>query len=224
MERLRGLSLLCAAMVAACADSAEPAPDPRALAALERTRTTRATYALYAWNWVKGSGYGTGPRWSAEFHRGHLHRVETPHVRLIADCSARTGTMLQVDSGKIESGAAIAGAACGIQSNSPVRALEWLGRKESRFGPVDMLRVTDPADERIYAVDPSGVLVASEIFPRDKAAGYCLQQEPLAVERSLPAEDMFSQESLRTSFAAARFQAPPEAYAGDLWLGARRCV
>ncbi|HYJ82478.1 MAG TPA: hypothetical protein VEW26_06510, partial [Allosphingosinicella sp.] len=77
---------------------------------------------------------------------------------------------------------------------------------------------------RLYAVDDKGALVASEIFPRDPAAGYCVQQEPLAVERGLPAEDMFSTQSLDRSFAATRFQAAPRAPVGDLWLGERRCV
>jgi hypothetical protein len=224
MSRTFLLLLVSTLAGAACAKAAEPGPDPRAKAAFDRTKRTQETYALYSWNWVKGSGLETGPHWSAEFHRGTLHRVETPHVRLVADCAAGTGIMLQVDSGKTESNSAIAGAACGINSNFPVRNLEWLGRKATRFGPVDMLRVIDPADERIYAVNGAGVLVASEIFPRSKAEGSCLQQEPLAVESTLPAEDMFSAQSLRKSFAAARFQSRPKAYVGDLWLGTRRCV
>jgi hypothetical protein len=218
------LLLIYAVAGAPVGEGARPAPDPRAKAAFERTKRTRETYALYSWNWVKGSGFETGPHWSAEFHRGNLHRVETPHVRVVADCAAGTGTMFEVASNRTESGAAAAGAACGINSNFPIRDLEWLGRKETRFGPLDMLRLLDPADERIYAVDQAGVLVASEIFPRNKGSGSCLQQEPLAVEKALPAEDMFSEESLRKSFAAARFRSPPETYAGDLWLGTRRCV
>jgi hypothetical protein len=202
----------------------EPAPDPRARAVFERTKQTRATYALYAWNWVRGSGFEAGPHWSAEFHRGNLHRVETPHVRVVADCGARTGTMLHVGTNRIESGAGVAGAACGINSNFPLRNLEWLGRRSSRFGPVETLRILDLADERIYAVDETGVLVASEIFPRDPAATYCVQQEPLAIERKLPAKDMFSTKSLGRSFAAGRFLASPTAAVGDLWLGTRRCV
>ena len=224
MARPLALLLLCTLAGAACAKAAETKPDPRARAAFDRTKRTQATYALYSWNWVKGAGFEPGPHWSAEFHRGNLHRVETPHVRLVADCAAGTGTMLQVESGKTQSNSAIAGAACGINSNFPIRDLEWLGRKATRFGPVDMLRVLDPADERIYAVDRAGVLVASEIFPRDRAAGSCLQQEPLAVETALPAEDMFSADSLRKSFAAPKFQSKPMAYVGDLWLGTRRCV
>jgi hypothetical protein len=224
VARTVALLLLCALAGAACAKAPDPGPDPRAKAAFDRTKRTQATYALYSWNWVKGSGFETGPHWSAEFHRSSLHRVETPHVRIVADCAAGTGTMLQVNSGKTESSSAIAGAACGINSNFPIRDLEWLGRKATRFGPVDLLRVLDPADERIYAVDQAGALVASEIFPRDKAAASCLQQEPLAVERVLPAEDMFTVGSLKRSFAAVRFQSPPNAYSGDLWLGTRRCI
>jgi hypothetical protein len=202
----------------------EKGVDPRARSVFERTKSTQATYALYSWNWVKGSGFESGPHWSAEFHQGHLHRVETPHVRLVADCAAGTGTLFRVDTGETEKGSSVAKAACGINSNLPIRSLEWLGRKRSRFGRIDMIRILDPADERLYAVDEAGVLVASEIFPRDAAAGYCVQQEPLAVERSLPAGDLFKAESLSESFAAEKMGDPPAAAAGDLWLGSRRCV
>ena len=218
------LWLLAAAAAAPGGEEAEPAGDPRAVAAFERTKRTRETYALYAWNWVKVPGLETGPQWSAEFHRGDLHRVETPQVRVVADCAAGTGTMYEVASGRTASGGAAAAAACGINSNFPIRRLEWMGRRKTRFGPLDMLRVVDLADERIYAVDRAGVLVAAEVFPRVKGSGSCLQQEPLAVEKILPAEDMFSEASLRKSFAAARFGSPPKAYVGDLWLGRRRCV
>jgi hypothetical protein len=216
--------LVCALAADASANPAKPSPDARARAVFERTKQARATYALYSWNWVKESGSEAGPRWGAEFHRGNLHRVETPNIRVIADCAAGTGTMLQVDSGETQSGSGIAGAACGINSNFQIRSLEWLGRKSTRFGPLDRLRILDPANERLYAVDRDGVLVAAEIFPRDGAGGACLQQEPLALEKTLPAEDIFSAESLRKSFAAPRFQSPPKAYSGDLWLGSRRCV
>jgi hypothetical protein len=173
---------------------------------------------------VKGSGFEAGPHWSAEFHRGPLHRVETPNVRLVANCAAGTGTLLQVDRNETESGARVAHAACGINSNLPLRSLEWLGRKSSRFGPVETIRILDSTDERLYAVDETGVLVASEIFPRDPAAKYCVQQEPAAIERRLPAADIFSPGSLGRSFAAERFRTPPKAPVGDLWLGTRRCV
>ena len=199
--------------------------DKRAQALYERTKSTRATYALYSWNWVRGpGGKAAVPRWSAEFHQGKLHRVETPHIRIVADCEAGQGTLLDVATDRTESGPAIARAACGINSNFEMRQLEWLGRRESRFGPVDALRILDPADERLYVVDEAGMLVASEIFPRDPSADYCVQQEPLAVERRLPADDIFSAASLRESFAAGRFTDLPPAPVGDLWLGTRRCT
>lgn len=226
MRRPAGLALAAAwagaALLPACA--AEPAADKRAEAVFERTKTTRATYALYSWNWVREAGGKATPRWSAEFHRGKLHRVETPHIRIVADCEAMQGTMLDVAAGRTESRPAIARAACGINSNVELLRLEWLGRRESRFGPVDALRILDPAEERLYVVDEAGILVAAEIFPRDPAGDYCVQQEPLAVERRLPAGDMFSAASLRKSFAADRFRRVPTASSGEFWRGTRRCT
>ncbi|HYE27661.1 MAG TPA: hypothetical protein VEA61_05450 [Allosphingosinicella sp.] len=86
------------------------------------------------------------------------------------------------------------------------------------------LRILDPADERLYAVDQARALVASEILPRDSAGDYCVPAEPVAVERTLPPNDMFSVDSLGRSFAAQRFSTRPAAATGDLWLGSRRCV
>jgi hypothetical protein len=65
MTRTFALLLLVTLGVAACAEAAEPAPDPRAKAAFDRTKRTQETYALYSWNWVKGSGLEPGPQWSA---------------------------------------------------------------------------------------------------------------------------------------------------------------
>jgi hypothetical protein len=60
-----------------------------ALKVLEKTKSTRATYSVFFWNRVDPGNRPAFEEWSAEFHMGALHRVETPRDRLIADCSNR---------------------------------------------------------------------------------------------------------------------------------------
>ncbi len=70
---------------AACAQSSSEA----ARAVVERTKTTSSTYTLYLWNRVTIPGEPVLEEGSAEFHKGDLHRFETPRDRIIADCRAQ---------------------------------------------------------------------------------------------------------------------------------------
>lgn len=97
-------------------------------------------------------------------------------------------------------------------------------RKDSRFGPLETIRVTDLLNERIYSVDSAGIIVATEYFSRDAALKGCVQTEPMAIEQELPAADIFSVESLDRSFVPEKYRNGPEAPAGDVWSGSRRCV
>jgi hypothetical protein len=99
--------------------------DPRAKAALERSQQTTATYSLFAWNDVP-DGRDIKDGWSAEFHRANLHRVETPSVRIIANCKEMTGTRLLVATGEKLSDRSVAKAACGINGNFDMHSVEWL--------------------------------------------------------------------------------------------------
>ena len=218
------IAVLAAILFGSSVPAAEPLAvvDPRAV--VERTRTTESTYALYAWNWVRDPDGSRRREWSAEFHSGTRHRVETPAVRIVADCAAHTGTALDVTSGESIEGPSVAAAACGISAHAPVRSLEWLGRRDSRFGPVDLLRLVDPENERTYAVSAEGILVAAEIFASDPQAAHCVQNEAVAVERTLPEGDFFSVESLARSVVADRYREPPEAAFADLWTRQLSCI
>jgi hypothetical protein len=227
MRRALALLLICALAGPALAKKPRPTKrpaDPRAQEVFDRTKAIEATYALYDWNWRRGNDGHVSLHWSAEFHRGSLHRMETPHLRAVADCSARKGTLVEVPSGRTESHAWIANAICGIRSDKIMYSLEYVGRRNSRFGPIDTIRVTELLNERFYGVNQAGIIVAAEYFSTDSALKGCVQTEPLAVEKELPAADMFSVESLARSFVPEKYQKGPEAPAGDLWSGSRRCV
>lgn len=213
--------LLLTAFAQATAAPAAGDEAARALAVLERTKTTRATYALYLWAWMEDADGGLRDEWAAEFHSGARHRVETPDVRIVADCDAQTGTALVVASGERITGRQVSQVACGINTVQPILEAAALGSLASRFGAVDRLRIVDADAERFYAVDRDGILVGAEIY-RLRGRG-CLQNEPLAVERTLPDGDLFSEESLERSFVAERYRRAPERRIGDLWTPGRTC-
>lgn len=198
-------------------------PDPRAQAAIERSRETASVYALYGWNWVRDEDGGARQDWSAEFHRGRLHRVETPEVRVVADCAGRTGIAIDLRTGETSSGADVAAAACGVSAHQDVLAAKWVGRRESRFGAVDMIELADSRDKRTYAIDDRGVLVAAEIFPSDGGRLYCVQNEAVAVESRLPEDDIFTEDSLSRSVVAERYRSAPATPSADLWLTPFSC-
>lgn len=196
--------------------------DPRAVAVLERTKRPSADYAVYQWNWARRDDGEKWGGWSVEFHRGSLHRVESPLTRAVADCSTGAGSIFFVAEGRIEQSDTIGNGLCGINSNSNIKTLEWVGRRESRFGQADLLKVTGDDYDRTYAVSPTGVLLATEYFRRDPDSGDCVQNETFAVE-DVPEGDLFSAESLRQSFVGEKYRTAPAEAPGKLWFSGQRC-
>lgn len=219
------LPLLAAAALAQApappAGADAPDTGARALAVLERTKTTRVTYAMYGWAWVQNADGSLRDEWSAEFNSGARHRVETPGARLVADCDAQTGTGINLATGERFEGRHIAQIACGIATAQAIREVNWLGAETGRFGQVDRLRILDDEVERFYVVDRDGILVGAEIYA--SAENSCLQAEAVAVERSLPEGDLFSVESLSRSVVPERYRRVPERRVGDLWTPGRSC-
>jgi hypothetical protein len=102
--------------------------------------------------------------------------------------------------------------------------MEWLERTDSRFGPLDKIRITDAADVRLYAVNAQGVIVSSDQFPRTASLRYCVLTRAVAVADQLPEDDIFSEASLERSVVPPRFRSPVEEDQSDLQLSSRRCT
>lgn len=203
-----GVLFACAVLAAGAATASQPARPADAAAIIALTRETRASYSLYLWNVVTLRGAPELREWSAEFHMGPLHRVETPRDRIVADCAAMTGTHLDLRSGERTSGAHVARAACGIHANSRILSAAVVGTSDSdRFGPVVHLEIVDPGAVRTYAVAANGALVAATIS--DHSGHRDLAAEAVRLENEVRA-DIFSSESLDDSAVPGRFrQAPP---------------
>lgn len=217
------LAAVALAPASGCAEAGGQGGSNQALAVYERTKNMNGVWSSYSWNWMRRDGR-PHQDWAAEFHRDTLHRVETSEWRIIADCAAQTGVMVNVATGERLDGPRIAGAACGIQSNSPILSMELLGNRLGRHGAADVLKIVDPENERFYGVDPNGVLVASEIFARVGDNPFCLQSEAVAVEPGLPEEDIFTEASLARSVVPERFRSSPGEPTRNLWLSGRRCI
>ncbi len=190
-----------------CGSTAWAAFDQRADQAIMRSRTTTATYALYAWNHVTPADENPREEWAAEFHKGTLHRVETPRTRLVADCAAVMGTYFDVETGETGTNAQVARVACGISAARPIRSAEWIARVSSRFGPIDRIRVTDDKVIRTYDVADNGALVSGTISDLDGTLR--LDNFALDLVSTLPSEDIFSKESLQRSVVPDQYKQRP---------------
>jgi hypothetical protein len=177
---------------------------------VNRTHTTRATYAVYYWNRLTPQRGEASEEWSAEFNRGNWHRVETPRDRMIADCSAMKGIDLSLETGQIVSGPAVAKAACGINANRPIRSSEYLGRQQGKLGEFDRVRLTDAGDIRTYDVSADGVILGVTYANVDKPEDVTLTMATTGLDHALPDTDMFSPESLGRSVVPDRFKVAPK--------------
>jgi len=213
MFRTARVVVLAGASLAAALAACDRAPPPVELTGkvkevVDRTKTTRATYAVYTWNELSRDG-ATVQEWAAEFHSGDKHRVETPRDRLVADCKAQTGSGLTPATGDTIDGPAVARAACGINTNKTFLAVEWKGQVETPFGMADRVRLVDKDDIRTYDVSPSGVIVHATYARNTPDAPVELISEAVGVLPDLPAPDMFDKASLARSYVPDRFKAAP---------------
>lgn len=167
-----------------------------ASAVLERTKTTTATYSMYLWNRVTNPGKPIFEEASAEFHKGDLHRVETPRDRIVANCRARTGFYLSVESGEIIEGSKVAAAACGINTNFPFRSIELLSDIATRFGTAQRVRAVDAENVREYDVLKNGALVRTTYTENPPGGSLLIRTHAIRLDATVPDDAMFTRESL----------------------------
>lgn len=178
--------------------------DPEVEKVLEKSRTTTATYSLYSRVEISPRDGTPSETFSAEFHRGTRHRVETAVARLVADCATMQGTALFLDTGEIDKGDWVAKAACGVNAAKPIISSKWLGAVETPFGPATRISVTDSDNVRAYDVSPEGILIASTYETHDGKPE--VVAHPMAIERQLPEDDIFTESSLHRIVTPSRFR------------------
>jgi hypothetical protein len=178
-------------------DAQQP-QDKRVADALALSRETKATYSLYSINRITLDDEII-EEWGAEFHSGQMHRVETPRDRIIADCSAGTGTTLNLATGQRSSGPQYAKAACGVNANIPILSSRFLGKVKTKFGTAEKIEITDKYQIRGYSILANGVLAEATITVLGPPKKLRLTNCPILVTKQLPERDIFSIESLDKS-------------------------
>lgn len=210
---LRRWALAAALVLSGPAISApSDAPDDtaRAKEVITRSKTTRATYAVYTWTVIRLKGADPVEEWSAEFNSGKLHRVETPRDRVAADCQRKTAAHYSLTDGTTKSGATIANTACGIAYDDAIRQVAWLGKHPSPWGEVDRVRLWGAGLIRTYDVTKAGVIVSSTFAPEDNPGKAMLEMRTVALEKRLPKGAIFTRASLARSVVPVKFTLPPQ--------------
>jgi hypothetical protein len=197
---------------AAVADKATKATEStlKALAILDRTKKVTTTYSVYLWNRITQPGAEPVEEWSAEFHSGDLHRVETPRDRIVADCRAGTGILFSVPNDAFARGPHVANAACGINMNSTILKVEWVGTVKTRFGEAQRIRVVDRDFVRQYDVSREGVLLGSTYTENRPDGRMVIQTEAVGYEAALRDAATFDPASLDKSFVPEDYRRAPD--------------
>jgi hypothetical protein len=211
---VRPFAILLITLTASCTkeDAVPRGPTAeKAMAVVERSKSTKATYAVYTWNRITPPGTPPVEEWAAEFHSGTMHRVETPRDRIIADCAAQTGTHRSLIGGQTMEGKEVALMSCGINTNNPFVEADWIKRVKTRFGDADRIRLVDAGNVRHYDVSDQGVLINSTIASNTSDEALLLAMETVALSGKLPESDMFSQESLKRSVVPEEYRRAPAA-------------
>lgn len=210
MRLLQKVSVLAGLVVAAVVvnfQAAQARADPlEAKAILEKTKTTTSTYSIYIWNKVTNPQQALFEEGSAEYHSGNLHRVETPRDRIIANCREQTGAYLAVATGKLIEGPTVAAAACGINTNFPILAIELVGEVETRFGKAQRISVTDAQTVREYDVSQDGILLKTAYRENRPGGATIIVAEVVKLERDVPNRAMFDKASLARSYLLTKFK------------------
>ncbi|WP_454885113.1 hypothetical protein [Sphingomonas oryzagri] len=211
MKRAGAAFLLISASVIIAA--LPPPPDPqdaqKAIAILNRTKTTGATYALYSWNKITPVDKPPFEEWSAEFNDGPLHRVETPRDRVIANCVERSGFYYSPTTGKTFSGPSVAGSACGINTDKQMISIRYVGRVVDPSGAADRVEVVDEDNIRTYDVTSDGILIRTVYALNSATKPIVLDVETVAVVRTLPQQDIFEAASLSLSVVPDEYKKKP---------------
>ena len=196
---------------AAMALLAGSAADDGAQSVLDRSRTTTETYAAYDWMVERDLEGANGDAWTAEYHRGHWHRVENPWRRVISNCETGETYSYEVSSGLIEQWTDRTNAVCGISDRTGIKSVVRLpGLTDPVFGPLDVISVSDARLTRVYQVNPKGALIRIDWAATDGSRYPCFIQHPVAYSAELPAEDIFSQASLSQTVTPENYREAPK--------------
>jgi hypothetical protein len=203
---LKALPAIAVTTLTFCSPALAGDDTAAAWAVLERTKTASSTYTIHYWNRVTIPGEQAFEEGSAEFHQGDFHRIEMPRARVIADCRARTGASMFVETGEISEGPEVAGFACGINTNFEILTIELLPDIETKFGIAQQIRVTDQREIREYSVLENGILVRTTYAENRPGGQTLVVAEATLLQNTVPENIMFDKSSLAVSYLPNNIQ------------------
>lgn len=188
-----GLALMVS--IAATSDGNE-----EAVAAIARTRDTRADFIVVSDVRVAFEDMAPMEFVGAEFHSGPFHRLEDPNFRVVADCKSRIGYHLTVAENRITSGPDVADSQCGIAPFPAGAKIRFLGRIATKFGEASRIEVDEPVYNRSYDVLESGAIVRN-VWRSKAPEGLIVYQSVATAYCAVPLpESAFTRESLAQTF------------------------
>ncbi len=169
--------------------------DPRALAAVERSRTTRQPYTVILAASVEINGSRFEDR-ATEFHDWPLHRVETKLAHVIANCESLEAVRFDTTTFQSVRSEEDASSACGVGGFEPdPRKLKWLGRERRIFGWVDVIELENAQFFRRYEITGDGIIVLSNFEPKD-GKGFRYTTKFVKLDRRKPPPSTFDQSTI----------------------------
>lgn len=177
---------------------------------IQRTKTTNATFSSYQWATIRDEQGKNLDGWTADFRSGDWERLEVAQVRVVANCRTHEGYYYDVASGETKTSDDIWLTACGIDTSEPIIATDRLPSIQGSDGPLDLVRIKTAVWIRYYAIDRNGVIVRMSRVAANGASMPCVQNNAVAILKTLPSKDMFSRESLTQSFTPERYRQPPK--------------
>jgi hypothetical protein len=184
--------------------------DPRVQAVIDRSKAARQTYALYVWGRTTHPGAPPVEQWSAELNQGAFHRVETPQVRVVANCETGAGVVFMIATATREASPDTGKTACGISTRAALLDGAWLGEVDTPFGKADRIQLTDAELVRTYDVTKAGVIVRTEFHARGPGEPEVVSSHAVAVLPEIPAGAVFDDALLEQSFVPAAYKAAPK--------------
>ena len=183
-----------------CQAKEQSTNEAKANEVIARTRTTRATFAVYNWHRIWRQGLPPTEEWTAEFHSGVFDRVETPRDRVVANCDSKTGSALALATGKTTSGPQVADALCGIDANAAILEAKWLGMVDTPCGRADRVQISDRDFVRTYDIGPEGMIIQTSYLHNTPQRSPALIDLAATCTFTLPTRQMFDDASLQTSY------------------------
>jgi len=185
-----GITLAISTPTAVC--GAEAKLDPRAVAAVERSRTTRQPYIVALKVAVK-YGETQYQDTASEIHDWPMHRVENRDVHVVANCATQTAERMTLSTGNVTEERGDAASACGVgQPSGTLRALRWLGRAKRPSGVVDIVEMEDAKFVRRYEITTDGIIVLNDFTPKAEGDFSFKTIRVVYLKRGRPPAELFA--------------------------------